>query len=262
MGIFSFFKKQEPQKQPEQQEPVPTPQSEQKEKEHASAMEVIDEIDTEFAEKKAKPKTPTTTYESPWITTKHADGWEIDIRKDNGLPDIYTKDGKEWFDADNTWVSDSGEYFLHEGFDGKGNQGFALASKSAGLRIRKTDEAAEAAIVTDEGVAYVITDEGNLFNLTAEKASQKKLCEDYEPNACLLTPELCVVIYDADGDGEFEAVYVKAVNLKTARSWKKEIKYSLPNNNKLFYKVDVSRDIIEITMPDQTIHRFTKDGKL
>ena len=58
MGIFSFFKKKEPQKQPEQQKPLPTPQSEQKEKEHTFAM-------NETAEFHVKIKTQYVNNISP-----------------------------------------------------------------------------------------------------------------------------------------------------------------------------------------------------
>jgi hypothetical protein len=187
--------------------------------------------------------------------------WEIETNAKTGAPSMYLKNGKEWFDADKTWRSQSGEFFLHEGYDGNGNQALALTSRNEGLRIKKTDDFVEEALVTDEGTAYALTDEGALFILTAEKASQKRLCEDCEPITHRITEDLCVVIYDSDGDGELEAVYIKAVDLETGKSWKKKIKYKLPDNRELTYEISVSENDIAVTVPDQTIYHFTKDGK-
>ena len=227
-----------------------------------SAMQVIAETEQELAEKKQQPKTPKSTYESPWITTTHSNGWEIEIRKDNGKPDIYMKNGKEWFDAAKTWSSPSKEYFLHNGFDGKGNEGLALTSKTAGLRIRKTEDFIETAIVTDNGIGYALTDEGVLYILTVDAASQRKLCENYGLNAYMLTPQFCAVIYDADSDDDQEIAYLKVILLESLNSWKKKIRYRADYGKTLTYNIEQSGNTIKAIMPDQSTHEFTIDGKL
>ena len=47
-----------------------------------------------------------------------AESWEISHR--NGKPGIFTRNGKEWFDADKAWASQSGEYYI---LTGDRNQG-------------------------------------------------------------------------------------------------------------------------------------------
>lgn len=227
-----------------------------------SAMQVITDTEHELVEKRKQPKMPQSTWESPWITTKHANGWEIEIRKDNKKPDIYTKDGKEWFDADKTWISPSGDYFLHTGFDGKGNEGLALASKTEGIRIRKTEDFIETAIVTDNGVGYALTDEGTLYILTADKSNQRQLCEDYGPNSYILTSRLCAVIYDTDSDDDMDAVYLKVILLESLKSWRKKIRYHAECGKTLIYSIEQNGEEIKVIMPDQSAHKFTIDGKI
>ena len=97
----------------------------------------------------------------------------------------------------------------------------------SGIRIRKTEELIEDAVITDDGIGYALSDEGTLFTLSEGKAATKKLCGDAILDAWALTPEFCVVVYDADSDydenyKEIPAVNVKLVNLSTAASWRKK----------------------------------------
>lgn len=190
-----------------------------------------------------------------------ANVWEVTARNTNGSPAIFCKNGKEWFHADKTWFSPSGAFCIHTGMDGNANEGVAITTKSEGIRIRKTEDFVEAALITDEGVGYAITDEGVLYILTADTASQRRLCEDYGPNAYMLTPQLCAVIYDADSDDELEAVYLKVIELKTFKSWKKKIRYSAEHGKNLVFNIEQSGDIIKAIMPDQSVHKFTINGK-
>lgn len=66
-----------------------------------------------------------------------AESWEISQR--NGKPGIFTRNGKEWFDADKAWASQSGEYYILTGMDANANEGIAIATKASGIRIRKTE---------------------------------------------------------------------------------------------------------------------------
>lgn len=189
-------------------------------------------------------------------------GWEVWQHKETGTPYFFYQNGKEWFDSDKVWSSPSGTFFLHTGMDRNGNEGIAITTRNEGLKIRKTEDFVETALITDEGVGYALTDEGALFVLTAEKASQKKLCEDYAPNAYILNSELCVVIYDADSDDDQEAAFLKVIDLKTLKSWKKKIKYNMPDTKKLTFNLGFSNNFITAIMPDQTVHKFASDGKL
>lgn len=123
-----------------------------------------------------------------------AESWEISQR--NGKPGIFTRNGKEWFDADKAWASQSGEYYILTGMDANANEGIAIATKASGIRIRKTEELIEDAVITDDGIGYALSDEGTLFTLSEEKAATKKLCGDAILDAWALTTEFCVVVYD------------------------------------------------------------------
>ena len=188
--------------------------------------------------------------------------WEVTVRNANGAPAILCKNGKEWFHADKTWPSPSGAYYIHTGMDGNANEGIATTTKNEGIRIRKTEDFVEAALITDEGVGYAITDEGVLYVLTADTASGRRLCEDYEPNTYMLAPQLCAVIYDADSDDDLEAAYLKVIDLKSFKSWKKKIRYSAERGKNLIFKIEQSGSIIKAIMPDQSVHEFTTDGKI
>ena len=85
-----------------------------------------------------------------------AESWEILQR--NGKPGIFTRNGKEWFDADKAWASQSGEYYILTGMDANANEGIAIATKASGIRIRKTEELIEDAVITDDGIGYALSD--------------------------------------------------------------------------------------------------------
>lgn len=189
--------------------------------------------------------------------------WEVTVRNANGAPAILCKNGKEWFDADKTWPSPSGAYYIHTGMDGNANEGIAITTKNEGIRIRKTEDFVEAALITDEGVGYTFTREGRIYILTKESASQRQLCdEDCYINTYILTPQLCAVIYDADSDDDLEAAYLKVIDLKSFKSWKKKIRYSAERGKNLIFKIEQSGSIIKAIMPDQNVHEFTTDGKI
>lgn len=100
-----------------------------------------------------------------------AESWEISQR--NGKPGIFTRNGKEWFDADKAWASQSGEYYILTGMDANANEGIAIATKVSGIRIRKTEELIEDAVITDDGIGYALSDEGTLFTLSEEKPPRR-----------------------------------------------------------------------------------------
>lgn len=192
-----------------------------------------------------------------------AESWEISQR--NGKPSIFMRNGKEWFDADNAWASQSGEYYILTGMDANANEGIAIATKTSGIRIRKTEELISDAVITDSGIGYALSDEGTLFTLSKEKAGTKKLCGDAILDAWALTPELCAVVYDADSDydendKEIPAVNVKLVNLSASASWKKKIRYSSEGRATLQFSAKISGGMIQIMTPDNVLHEFTTDG--
>lgn len=192
-----------------------------------------------------------------------AESWEISQR--NGKPGIFTRNGKEWFDADKAWASQSGEYYILTGMDANANEGIAIATKASGIRIRKTEELIEDAVITDDGIGYALSDEGTLFTLSEGKAATKKLCGDAILDAWALTPDFCVVVYDADSDydendKEIPAVNVKLINLSTAASWRKKIHYNSGGRATLQFSAKISGNMIRIETPDNVLHEFTPDG--
>lgn len=192
-----------------------------------------------------------------------AESWEISQR--NGKPGIFTRNGKEWFDADKAWASQSGEYYILTGMDANANEGIAIATKASGIRIRKTEELIEDAVITDDGIGYALSDEGTLFTLSEGKTATKKLCGDAILDAWALTPEFCVVVYDADSDydendKEIPAVNVKLINLSTAASWRKKIHYSSGGRATLQFSAKISGNMIRIETPDNVLHEFTPNG--
>lgn len=192
-----------------------------------------------------------------------AESWEISQR--NGKPGIFTRNGKEWFDADKAWASQSGEYYILTGMDANANEGIAIATKVSGIRIRKTEELIEDAVITDDGIGYALSDEGTLFTLSEGKTATKKLCGDAILDAWALTPEFCVVVYDADSDydendKEIPAVNVKLINLSTAASWRKKIHYSSKGRATLQFSAKISGNMIRIETPDNILHEFAPDG--
>lgn len=141
----------------------------------------------------------------------------------------------------------------------------AKATKASGIRIRKTEELIEDAVITDDGIGYALSDEGTLFTLSEGKAATKKLCGDAILDAWALTPEFCVVVYDADSDydendKEIPAVNVKLINLSTAASWRKKIHYSSEGRATLQFSAKISGNMIRIETPDNVLHEFTPNG--
>ena len=135
----------------------------------------------------------------------------------------------------------------------------------SGIRIRKTEELIEDAVITDDGIGYALSDEGTLFTLSEGKTATKKLCGDAILDAWALTPEFCVVVYDADSDydendKEIPAVNVKLINLSTAASWRKKIHYSSEGRATLQFSAKISGDMIRIETPDNILHEFAPDG--
>lgn len=188
-----------------------------------------------------------------------AESWSISTK--NGLPIFFEKNGREWFDADKTWASPTGAYYIHTGMDANSNEGIAITTKNKGLRIKRTEDFVETALITDDGLGYALTDEGILHILAEDSTSQRKLCEDYSPNAYTLTPEICAVVYDTDSDDEdLEAIYLKVLDLKSLKSWKKKIKYRIEKPSTLNYKIELVGDIIKVTTPDNIIHEFARNN--
>lgn len=188
-------------------------------------------------------------------TTKEVEGWEVWLR-DDGTPHTLEKKGKEWLDASTTWASPSGKFFVHEGHDGVGDACVALTSRAEGIKTKKLEEGVEAAIVTDDGVGYIFTDEGNLITITAEKASQKSL-GDRPAVGFVLTPDICAAADDPEG----EAIVVKAVELKTGKSWQKKVKYEVADGARWTdAAIEVDPGGITITTPDGNCKKFTFDG--
>lgn len=200
-----------------------------------------------------KPKPPKK--QKPRIVTNG--DWTVELDPD-GTPTRFDHKGKEWLSTPETWASPGRAYFLHSGFDSKGDECLALTTQTEGLRVRKFGESVEAALVTDAGIGYVISDEGKLYTITAEKAGQKSLTEDC-PEACLLTAEVAVAITD---DGE--TVTIKAIDLTTGKAWKKAIKYEdaeeLDGGYIRMAEIKETAGGIEITIPDGTVHSFTAAG--
>lgn len=179
--------------------------------------------------------------------------WEIRIEAD-GTPVHFDRKGKEWLDASKTWASPGRAYFLHDGFDGKGDECLALTTQTEGLRARKLEEGVEAALVTDDGAAYVITDEGTLYTITAEKAGQKSLAED-RPDAYLLTQQLAAVAEDAG-----ESITLKGVELATGKAWRKVIAYEAPEEGAADITIEQAEGGLKLTTPAGTVHLFTAAG--
>lgn len=182
--------------------------------------------------------------------------WETVIKSD-GTPTHFDKKGKEWLDVYETWAAPSRVYYLHHGADGKGDECIALTTQTEGLRARKFEDGIEAALVTDNGVAYVISDEGNLYTITADRASQKSIADD-KADAILLTAQLAAAAVD-----EGETVIIKVVDLDTGKAWKKAVAYEWPEDDT---KQDTEITIkqidggLKLTTPDGVAHLFTAAG--
>lgn len=181
--------------------------------------------------------------------------WEAHIGPD-GAPTQFYKKGKEWLHSDQRWRSPSGNYFFHTGHDGNVDECIALTTQTEGLKLKKTDEGIEDVLVLDEGTAYAISSDCVFFQITAEKASQRQLCEE-RLDAYILTPKICAVAFEED----VEVVAVKAVDLVTGKSWEKSIKYTWPENgNNVDISIVASDSGISVTAPDGSTHNFTTAG--
>lgn len=277
MGLFNIFKK----KQPAQPQPQPEPKPEKPQaRSKWNDPEYLRRVEAALQQGQSKPIMETLKEaEKPAPTTQTTSGhdtvpkykwlqsgeWEVQINSQTGKPGIFTKNGKEWFHADEAWASRSGKYYILTGMDANVNEGIAIAEGARGIRIRKTDELIRAATITDNGIGYALSDEGTLFTLSEGKAATKKLCGDAFLDAWALTPEFCVVVYDADSDydendKEIPAVNVKLINLSTAASWRKKIHYRSEGHATLQFSAKISGNMIRIETPDNVLHEFTPDG--
>ena len=276
MGLFNIFKK----KQPAQPQPQPEPKPEKSQaRSKWNDPEYLRRVEAALQQGQNKPIMETLKEaEKPAPTTQTTSGhdtapedkllqsgeWEVRIDGRTGKPGIFTKNGKEWFDADKAWLSPSGRYYILTGMDANVNEGIAISEGARGIRIRKTEELIEAAVITDDGIGYALSDEGTLFTLSEEKASTKKLCGDNRPDAWLLNSEFCAVLYEIDSeyneatDEEYFVSVLKAVSLSTSKSWTKKLKYTTTGFSR-FGDRDNTR-IIQIITPDNALHEFTPDG--
>lgn len=181
--------------------------------------------------------------------------WEVHIEP-NGAPTQFYKKGREWLHSDRRWRSPSGSYFLHTGHDGNADECIALTTQTEGLKLKKTDEGIEDALVLDNGVAYAISSDCVFFQITRDKASQRQLCEE-RLDAYILTPQICAVAFEEDT----EVVTVRAVDLTTGKAWKKSIKYTWPETgDNVDISVVATGSGISVTTPDGSSHNFTTAG--
>ena len=267
MGLFNIFKK----KQPAQPQPQPEPEPEKPQaRSKWNDPEYLRRVETALQQRQNKPVIETlkdaeqAASPAPARQTQRAGDWEVLLRPSTNAPGIFTKNGKEWFDADKAWASQSGRYYILTGMDANANEGIAISEGARGIRIRKTEELIEAAVITDDGIGYALSDEGTLFTLSEEKASTKKLCGDNRPDAWLLNSELCAVLYEIDSEyneatnEEYFVSVLKVVSLSTSKCWTKKLKYTTTGFSR-FGDRDNAR-IIQIITPDNVLHEFTPDG--
>lgn len=199
-------------------------------------------------------RNPGTAKNAKPKVIKNGD-WEIHTDA-AGTPTQFYKKGKEWLDPSNTWHSPSCCYFLHQGFDGNGDECIALTTQVEGLKLKKMSDGIEAALVLDNGTAYALTDEYSLVTVTPERLSQRSLSEE-TPDTYILTPEVCAVATD-----EGETVSIKAIDLSTGKSWRKAIRYEWPENgDNKDVTVTSSSGRITITTPAGTAHLFNSAGE-
>ena len=207
MGLFNIFKK----KQPAQPQPQPEPKPEKPQaRSKWNDPEYLRRVEAALQQGQSKPIMETLKEaEKPAPTTQTTSGhdtvpkykwlqsgeWEVQINSQTGKPGIFTKNGKEWFHADEAWASRSGKYYILTGMDANVNEGIAIAEGARGIRIRKTDELIRAATITDNGIGYALSDEGTLFTLSEEKANAKNLCGDSYLVAYDLTTEILSLIH-------------------------------------------------------------------
>ncbi len=180
--------------------------------------------------------------------------WEV-CRYDSktGFPQTFLRNDREWLDANSTWSSPSGNFFVHDGFfTGGGDETktcIALTTKCEGLKRKAIEDGVEVACVSDDGVAYALTDSGTLHRLTKDNTSSRHLMEDYYDFA--LNEKACALIND---DGE--SIELIAMNLTTNSTIKKQFSYEddveLEDGRLLEASVVIEDDIIVITIPDGT----------
>lgn len=180
--------------------------------------------------------------------------WEVYNDSKTGYPQRFDRNNREWIDANNTWASPSGEFFVHEGYvygkdDGDAKPCIALTTKSEGLKRKFIEDDVDAACVSDEGIAYALTDSGTLHRFTKDGTSSKHLIDEYSD--FFMNDKVCVVI---DDDGA--EVNVVAVNLNTYTVIKKKFSYEdeleLEDGSLLNMSLVVEGDDIVITIPDGT----------
>lgn len=276
MGLFNIFKKKQP------AQPQPQPEPEQKKSQARGKWndpEYLRRAEAALQKQQNKPITDTLreiekpTHEKQGIHNNEtipkykwlrSGEWEVQINNKTGKPGVFTKNSKEWFDADEAWQSQSGEYYILTGMDANANEGIAISEGARGIRIRKTEELIEAAVITDAGIGYALSDEGTLFTISEEKASTTKLCGDNRPDAWLLNSEFCAVLYEIDSEynevtnEEYFVSVLKVISLSTSKRWSKKIKYTTTGFSS-FGDCD-NAHIIQIITPDNVIHEFAPDG--
>lgn len=179
--------------------------------------------------------------------------WEVEqYDTQTGFPKLFLRNDREWLDAEDTWASPSGSFFVHFGYyiggdDAKGC--IALTTRTEGLKRKTIEDFVELACVSDDGVAYALTDSGALHRLTKDSTSLRHLMED--PDGYALTDKVCALISD---DGE-EIKFI-AMNLVTNATIKKQFPYEdnieLENGHLLEPSVVIEDDKITITIPDGT----------
>lgn len=276
MGLFNIFKKKQPaqpQPQPEPKPEKPQTHSKWNDPEYLRRMEAVLQqgqnkpiMETLKEAEKPTPTTETTSGHDTapkykWIQSGE---WEVQINVQTGKPGIFTKNGKEWFHADEAWASRSGKYYILTGMDANVNEGIAITEGARGIRIRKTDELIRAATITDNGIGYALSDEGTLFTLSEEKANTKNLCGNNRPDAWLLNSELCAVLYEIDSEyneatnEEYFVSVLKVISLPTSKSWTKKLKYTTTGFSRFGDRDNAH--IIQIVTPDNALHEFTPDG--
>lgn len=179
--------------------------------------------------------------------------WEVErYDTQTGFPRVFLRNDREWLDADDTWASPSGNFFVHNGSYLGGDEAkacIALTTRTEGLKRKTIEDGVETACVSDEGVAYALTDTGTLHRLTKDSTSLRHLMED--PQDYALTDKVCALISD---DGE-EIKFI-AMNLVTNATIKKQFPYEdnieLENGHLLEPSVVIEDDKITITIPDGT----------
>lgn len=276
MGLFNIFKKKQPaqpQPQPEPKPEKPQTHSKWNDPEYLRRMEAVLQqgqnkpiMETLKEVEKPAPITETTSGQDTLLKYKwiQSGEWEVQINVQTGKPGIFTKNGKEWFHADEAWASRSGKYYILTGMDANVNEGIAITEGARGIRIRKTDELIRVATITDNGIGYALSDEGTLFTLSKEKANVKNLCGDNRPDAWLLNSELCAVLYEIDSEyneatnEEYFVSVLKVISLSTSKSWAKKLKYTTTGFSRFGDRDNAH--IIQIVTPDNALHEFTPDG--